>query len=69
MRVDLPGDDGLEKQEIYRILNEAYFGEDCDERDLFGQIEPMLRDAKTFVDIGASLGQYTRFASQVMKAR
>lgn len=67
MNPDLPEDDGLEKQEIYRILNEAYFGEDCDERDLFGQIEPMLHRASTFVDIGASLGQYTRFASQVMK--
>jgi FkbM family methyltransferase len=64
---DLPGGEGLEKQEVYRILNEAYFGENCDERDLFAQIEPMIRQANHFVDIGASLGQYTRFASQVMK--
>ena len=64
---DLPGGEALEKQEVYRILNEAYFAEDCDERDLFSQIEPMLRRADTFVDIGASLGQYTRFANQVMK--
>ena len=67
MERDLPGSGALEKQEVYRILNEAYFGEDCDERDLFSQIEPMLRRAKIFVDIGASLGQYTRFANQVMK--
>lgn len=64
---DLPGGWAVEKQEIYRILNEAYFGEDCDERELFRLIEPILREASTFVDIGASLGQYTRFASQVMK--
>lgn len=67
MTPNLPGGDGVEKQEIYRILGEAYFGDDCDERDLFGQIEPMLHSASTFVDIGASLGQYTRFASRVMK--
>lgn len=64
---DLPGGVAVEKQEVYRILNEAYFGEDCDERELFRLIEPLLREASTFVDIGASLGQYTRFASQVMK--
>lgn len=37
---DLPGGWAVEKQEVYRILNEAYFGEDCDERELFRLIEP-----------------------------
>lgn len=57
----------MKKEEVYQILNEAYFGENCDERDLFEQIEPLVREAASFVDVGASLGQYTRFASRVMK--
>lgn len=57
----------MEKNEIYRVLNEVYFGRACDEGHVFGQIEALVREARHFVDIGASLGQYTRFACRVMK--
>ncbi|MCP5043248.1 MAG: FkbM family methyltransferase [bacterium] len=57
----------MDKQEIYRVLNEAYFGRHCDEAHLFAQIEPLVSQARHFVDVGASLGQYTRFACRAMK--
>ena len=57
----------MEREEIYRILNQAYFGDGCDEADLFEQIAPMVAASRTFVDIGASLGQYTQLAARVMK--
>lgn len=57
----------MEKNEIYRVLNEDYFGRASDEGHVFGQIEVLVRESRHFVDIGASLGQYTRFACRVMK--
>lgn len=56
----------MKKEEIYKILNEAYFSENPHERRVLAQVEDLFVSARTFVDVGASLGQYTRFASQTM---
>lgn len=58
----------MEKEEIYATLNEAYFSEDCHERELLENLPRLISDAKFFVDVGASLGQYTRVASRVMRS-
>ncbi|MEQ8821105.1 MAG: FkbM family methyltransferase [Sumerlaeia bacterium] len=54
----------MEKTEIYDSLNKTYFSEDCDERRTLDALPPLLRNAKRFVDIGASLGQYTRYCNK-----
>lgn len=56
----------MEKQEIYAELNSAYFSEDCHEKGVLDYLCPLLARARVFVDLGASLGQYTEFASRVM---
>ncbi|MBX9609326.1 MAG: FkbM family methyltransferase [Gammaproteobacteria bacterium] len=57
----------MEKQEVYATLNRAYFGEDCHERELLENLPRLLVDAEFVVDVGASLGQYTRAASRAMR--
>lgn len=57
----------MEKGKIYEMLNRAYFSEDMHERDTIERFPQLLRSATTFVDIGASLGQYTYHASRCMK--
>ena len=57
----------MKKDEIYRILNEAYFSENAHERDSHPSFQDLVRNAKVFLDVGASLGQYTRLASQAMQ--
>ena len=54
----------MDKQEIYRILNEAYFSEECHEKDVLDHLPALLGGVKVFVDVGASLGQYTFFANK-----
>jgi len=57
----------MEKDEIYATLNEAYFTEDCHERELLENLPRLVNKARFFVDVGASLGQYTRAASRIMR--
>jgi FkbM family methyltransferase len=57
----------MRKEKVYEILNEAYFGEQRHEKEVLDRLSVMLRGASVFVDIGASLGQYTFFANKVMK--
>jgi FkbM family methyltransferase len=56
----------MDKAEVYRILNEAYFSEDAHEKATLRAIAGILRNTSLFVDAGASLGQYTRVASEFM---
>jgi FkbM family methyltransferase len=53
----------MEKQQIYEILNECYFSEDCHEKDVLENIGRLVKKGGVFVDIGASLGQFTRYAA------
>jgi FkbM family methyltransferase len=57
----------MEKDEIYATLNEAYFAENCHERELLEDLPHLIAKARFFVDVGASLGQYTRAASRTMR--
>lgn len=57
----------MEKGKIYEILNRAYFSEEMHERETIERLPQLLKSATTFVDIGASLGQYTYHASRCMK--
>ena len=57
----------MDPEQIYARLNEVYFAPDGgDERQLIRVLAPILRRARFFVDVGASLGQYTWHASQLM---
>ncbi|MGE0484119.1 MAG: FkbM family methyltransferase [Gammaproteobacteria bacterium] len=57
----------MDKEDIYARLNEAYFSDDCHEKALLDNLPRLIRDARLFVDVGASLGQYTLAASRAMR--
>lgn len=57
----------MNKEEVYETLNQAYFAADCHEKELLLQLPRLLQGASIFVDVGASLGQYTRTASHCMR--
>jgi FkbM family methyltransferase len=52
---------------IYDELEPRYFGPEMDERVTVERLPEILVDVDVFVDIGASLGQYTFFANKVMQ--
>ena len=56
----------MEKEQIFQELNKAYFSEEMHEKSVIEHLPELLASAKLFVDIGASLGQYTYFANKVM---
>lgn len=56
----------MKKEQIIQGLNKAYFSEEMDEKSIIEHLPELLASAKLFVDIGASLGQYTYFANKVM---
>jgi FkbM family methyltransferase len=56
----------LEKEQIYKILNEAYFSENMDEKYVLKHLPDLLKAVRIFIDIGASLGQYTFYVNQMM---
>lgn len=56
----------MEKTEIYRILNDAYFGKEMDEKQEIDDLPLLLEGCEIFVDVGASIGQYTYFANQIL---
>ena len=55
-----------EKEDMYRSLNKSYFGPDMHERESVNNLGELLFDGAFFVDVGASLGQYTKAASEAM---
>jgi FkbM family methyltransferase len=57
----------MRKEQVYESLNKAYFGEQRHEKEVIDRLSVMLRKVRVFVDIGASLGQYTFFANKVMR--
>ena len=57
----------MEKQEIYNTLNEAYFSDDHHEQAVIENLPSILTDVKTFVDTGASLGQYTYYVNKIIE--
>jgi FkbM family methyltransferase len=63
-RYERPPDADL--QRLYRELESSYFGDDPQERDEQDRFKRLVAGAKIFVDIGASLGQYTSLADTIM---
>lgn len=57
----------MDEAEIVDRLNAAYFSDDPHEIATLEALRPVLTAAKRFVDVGASLGQYTRLANTVMR--
>jgi FkbM family methyltransferase len=56
----------MDKDRIYKGLNKAYFSNEMHEKEIILKLPELLRGVELFVDIGASLGQYTYFASRCM---
>lgn len=52
---------------VIRKLKEAYFGDDPDEAGVMSRLSGHLVECVGFVDIGASLGQYTKLAAEHMR--
>ena len=57
----------MDKSEILAILNRAYFSEEQHEKETLDRLPQLLEGARLFVDVGASLGQYTRAASRILR--
>jgi len=54
----------MDKTQIYEILNQVYFSEESHEKEVLEHLPEILRSVKIFVDIGASLGQYSFHANK-----
>jgi FkbM family methyltransferase len=54
----------MDKNEIYRNLNKAYFSEERHEKEVLDHLPVLLEGVRVFADVGASLGQYTFFANK-----
>jgi FkbM family methyltransferase len=57
----------MKKEQIISILNKAYFSDAPDEGMILRHFPELLADARSFVDLGASLGQFTKLASELMR--
>ena len=56
----------MDKTEIYDTLNRAYFSPDPHEKEVLENLPSLLKNGSLIVDVGASLGQYTRAMCQVV---
>jgi glycosyltransferase involved in cell wall biosynthesis len=59
--------DTVNKNKIYETLNKCCFSENCHEKEVLEDLPKILDGVKVFVDVGASLGQYTYFANKYMQ--
>ena len=57
----------MDPGKIYSILDEAYFSENPREAEVLKHMGELLKKCKLFVDIGASLGQFTKLANEKME--
>ncbi|MBM4166938.1 MAG: FkbM family methyltransferase [Ignavibacteria bacterium] len=57
----------MKPEEIYKILEEQYFGEHSHEQKEIQSLQQLLSGVKTFIDVGASLGQYTYYANKFIQ--
>ena len=56
----------MDPENIYSILNKAYFSENPHEAEVLKHMRKLLTICKLFVDVGASLGQFTKLANDYM---
>lgn len=57
----------MELDDAFAHLNRTYFGEDAKEREEIELLPDLLEGCGLFIDVGASLGQYTFYANQTME--
>lgn len=57
----------MDKKSIIGVLNHAYFSEHPDEEEALRALPYLIKNCRSFVDVGASLGQYTKLASFTIK--
>jgi FkbM family methyltransferase len=57
----------MQTLELYNILEQQYFGEGMHEKDEIEHLPELLKGVSVFVDVGASLGQYSFFANRILK--
>ena len=57
----------VETAELYTILEEQYFGEHMHEREEIERLPDLLHGVSVFVDVGASLGQYSFHANRILQ--
>jgi FkbM family methyltransferase len=57
----------MDEKAIISTLNEAYFSANPDEQQVIALMPNLLRGVEVFVDVGASLGQFTKAASQSLR--
>jgi len=56
----------MKPEETIAILNEAYFSDAPHEQQVLKDLQPILVGMKSFCDVGASLGQFTKFANECL---
>ena len=57
----------MQASDLCGVLEEQYFGQDMHERDEIEHLPALLEGVSIFVDVGASLGQYSFFANQILR--
>jgi FkbM family methyltransferase len=57
----------MDKNKVYEMLNQAYFSDDPHEKAVVNNLPTILKGVRIFVDIGASLGQYTYYANKSLQ--
>lgn len=57
----------MDRDVILTKLNAAYFSESRHEKRILEHLGELLEGARLFIDVGASLGQYTFYASRILK--
>ena len=57
----------MQPSELYKVLEEQYFGESMHEKDEIERLPQLLKGVSVFVDVGASLGQYSFFANRILR--
>jgi FkbM family methyltransferase len=57
----------METKVLYEMLEQQYFGANMQERVEIDRLPQILQNVRLFVDVGASIGQYTFFANKALK--
>jgi FkbM family methyltransferase len=57
----------MKTKALYEVLEQQYFGTNMHERAEIDHLPQILHNVGLFVDVGASIGQYTFFANKALK--
>lgn len=61
----------MKKEKVYEVLEKAYFSENRHEDEELKLLSELLSEGgcELFIDVGASLGQYTKEACEILKGK